>query len=825
MKTSILSLAIRMLAAIVIVAAYVTARAQTPVTGWGLEGDNQGGTTLTDNGGGNFTINVNVTGNMEARANLPVPISLINVGDTIMVSGTFTFTNGSLNNQAFRMALLNTNGMNAGTLSGGVWSTTTETNWLGYIIDFGAGGQADVAGRSGGTSKAWDSTSGDYYNLGGYNTKQSGAVSLPSEPNVVAGTYYFSMSVQLVSPNFVTVSYSLTNGSFSDIYTITNVGTLFDDGNLSAGLGLGRAQTVSTTTFNALGFFQNPGVGSGSAPFYYSNVVVSYFNNPNTGYTNVVIDNFDPAGMGPNRYDAGKIIRVWTNWFGGAWVTNTWNSTDDANGNPASGSLEILANWANGSQFVVWNQANGGINPPIPGLNMQEFSCDVQFDPSSATTTNNGIGIFGHLQVGMEDSSGNFQIFSNNYSTAGSGITGVDVRSSSNGWFHINFPINAFAFPYETSISNIAFKIDGNWYTPNLTTGTTTLRVDNVKFLELNSVVGVPINNPPPTIAISPATSGLRVFGEVNARFAREEIATVNQSESWYNGSFPVSYSFTLTNMPAITAGMQVQIWLIPLNSIPSTDTTAPYNDTSVDSTATNAFALVINNTLTGTNNNYGATVLYKTNAPGVSLNPGAAIPVVNLATNFSATVFSAASGNGTWTLTFTDNTHGSVTGPGLSPVFFTMAAGDAALFASPLVAYFGIQPNGTLAVGNSVDFLKIAIANGSGNINDDFTQDSSLNPVWNVVGTANVGGVWLAPQGSAYWINWTTPANGFDVEVNSSLTDTDNWINPASYVGYEPGPLTETLEATKIWTLISTDELPPGATNAFFRLHKPANY
>jgi hypothetical protein len=295
---------------------------------------------------------------------------------------------------------------------------------------------------------------------------------------------------------------------------------------------------------------------------------------------------------------------------------------------------------------------------------------------------------------------------------------------------------------------------------------------------------------------------------------------------SWYNGSFPVSYSFTVANMPAINAGMQVQLWLVPLNSVSSNDVSNPYGDDDIDSNATNALALVINDTLTGTNNNYGETLLYKTNAPGASLNPGAAAPVVNLATNFSTTVQNASSGNGTWTLVFTDNSDGYITGPGLSQVPFSMSPSDAALFNSPMVAYFGIQPNGLLAIGDFVDFLNITINNGANSINDNFAAGTGLGNWTTVGGIAYSNGVWQVPPGSAYWIDWTTPADGFDVEVNSSLSTAadNNWINPAYYDSDYATNLVEIVEGGNIWTLLSTNDLPE-TTNAFFRLHNPPNY
>ena len=59
--------------------------------------------------------------------------------------------------------------------------------------------------------------------------------------------------------------------------------------------------------------------------------------------TTNVIDPFNPSGAGGHSYSAGQIGKVWTNWFGGAFQSLTWDSTSDGNTNPASGSMKITA--------------------------------------------------------------------------------------------------------------------------------------------------------------------------------------------------------------------------------------------------------------------------------------------------------------------------------------------------------------------------------------------------------------------------------------------------------------------------------------------------
>jgi hypothetical protein len=162
--------------------------------------------------------------------------------------------------------------------------------------------------------------------------------------------------------------------------------------------------------------------------------------------------------------------------------------------------------------------------------------------------------------------------------------------------------------------------------------------------------------------------------------------------------------------------------------------------------------------------------------------------------------------------------------------VNFNIPAGVSAQFANPLVACFGIQPNSAIGVGQYVDFLNITITNGYGFVlNDNFASGMGN---WTVLG-GDAGGVWDVTPDSAYWLNWINSA-GYDVEVNSDLTAANNWINPAFYdgnptgypgMGYDNGLLTETWEGTKIWTLISTNDWPGGATRTFFRLSNSPIY
>jgi hypothetical protein len=533
---------------------------------------------------------------------------------------------------------------------------------------------------------------------------------------------------------------------------------------------------------------------------------------------NYYIDQFNSFGYGPtnhyvntNNYNTGGIIYLWTNWFGNAWVTNTWDSSSDANGNANSGSMKITANFP--GQYVVFDGFNG-INPPLNALTngLTSFQCDVRFDPSSATYVNNGTGVtnYGHLQFGTRN--GNSQDF---FSPA------IEIPVGTTNWVHVNIPISINTDPNLIAINDVLIKIDGGWYTPNLTGGST-LWVDNIKFVGPATVV-VP---PPPSLTIQPAKPGLRIFaGSSVNTYDRAEVATVDQSQSWIGGSYPVSYSFTLLDYPANIG--QTHIFLVPINTaLPN----APYNNEYVEYQASNTLWMVLSPGGGGVT----ASVQWKTNLPNA--NP-----------NQTALMITNSTAVGTWTLKFTSASAGTLTAPGASPVAFTIADPNvAADFANPVVAYFGLQPNSSAGMGQYEDWASISVTGVAGaNENDSFTTDTSFNSgLWNI-NTLTVAlntCVQLVTTNTPYWVNWTLPAVNYALGTSTTVnaptannTPVNGWVVPEYYNGYNGSPTGNDLpgqanQGSKTWVLIPSICLPTVdgsqggvlSPNAFFRLFSP---
>jgi glucuronoarabinoxylan endo-1,4-beta-xylanase len=190
--------------------------------------------------------------------------------------------------------------------------------------------------------------------------------------------------------------------------------------------------------------------------------------------TTYLVDAFDPAGTGGFSYSGGQIGSVWGNWFGGAFQALSWDSASDASNNPGSGSLKITNYFSGGNdQFTVFNGFNA-ISPPLLGIQYTNFECDVRFDPVSATATNGGVAIFGHLQFGTSTASYGQAYFGGpNY--------GIDIAATNTNWVHISIPIDAVTYTNLQDISSVLIHVYGPYYTA--LSGSYVLWVDNIKFV------------------------------------------------------------------------------------------------------------------------------------------------------------------------------------------------------------------------------------------------------------------------------------------------------------------------------------------------------
>lgn len=532
-----------------------------------------------------------------------------------------------------------------------------------------------------------------------------------------------------------------------------------------------------------------------------------------------VIDQFNPLSYGPtniyvgtNDYSLGQITNIWGNWFGSAFTNLVWDSTSDAQNNPHSGAMMITGFFP--GQYCVTNlgtAAKGlGIVPPITnGYALQNFQCDVRFDPSSCVTSNGNTAIYGHLQFGVP------------IGTTGQDVIGsLEVAVGNTNWVHVNIPLSEASDANLANITGVFFKIDGNYYTHSALNGTNILWVDNIQITALS---GAPSAPPAPVAAIQKAIPALRIFaGSIVNSYDRAEVATTDGSQSWIGGSYPVSYSFTLLSYPNNNIN-QTHIFLVP-TSASLLNGNAVYGNEYIEYQAANALWLDLQPNGAG---RVTASVLWKTNAQNA--NP-----------NQTALVFTNSTAIGTWTLTFTDANHGSVTAPGTtvtptnaSPVPFTITNGTVATdFANPLVAYFGLQPNSSAGEGLYEDWASIQVTGVAGiQEHEDFTKEGGdFDPTAHTSPSGQFRNDSSAKSGlgsgalsvypvfivrinlDQYWVNWTLPAINFALGTTTNLLQTPPWINPAYYSGYfdETAPRGNPAQlGTKDWVLLPSDDLP----------------
>lgn len=510
--------------------------------------------------------------------------------------------------------------------------------------------------------------------------------------------------------------------------------------------------------------------------------------------TNFVVNEFNSGNEVTNSAGFNGSANGWGNWFGSGLVSSEWDPTQDSGGSPHSGSMKVTAN--NTDQYLLFD---GFFTFSVQGYPLGVFTnlqFDIRYDASSAIRTNGNSLDFGFVQIGAwspgynQDYFGGFQIPATN----GAGQPNTN-------WVRINIPIDSNTDNNLTNITDLIFHVYHPGYGNQNMTGNSIYWVDNLQFTGPSSVT-----TPVPVMSIQKATPGLRIFEPGTITYQRNELATVDQQQSWIGAGGPVSYSFTLANYNPNIA--QVHLELIPV----SASSVAMYNNIFVDYNASNMVWLIIN-PLAG--NQVTASIQWKTGLPGN--NP-----------NHTDLVITNSTAVGTWTLTFSSALSGTLTAPGASPVPFTLSDPSAATdFANPLVAYYGTQPNTSSGIGQYIDYKHISVSGVAGaNFSDDFTTDSALDTsIWSPT-TTGASAIWLVTANDApFWLTWTTPAFGYDLGTKADLSDTNMpWYNPGYFAGYGDNPIVGQV-GTTVWALIPNDCLPGGPTNAFFLLQNPPQY
>ena len=262
-------------------------------------------------------------------------------------------------------------------------------------------------------------------------------------------------------------------------------------------------------------------------------------------------------------------------------------------------------------------------------------------------------------------------------------------------------------------------------------------------------------------------------------------------------GAYPVSYSCTIAQFPDAVkhAGFEAHMYLVNGDTATAGDQTSG----SPDWGAPDLLIFRLENVAAG---GVLAQVQWKTNYPASN------------ATNVPVRV-NAPSALGTWTLTFTDSTHGSLTGPGITNQDFTLPADVVANNFSPSTSFlqFGMfkadGPNDGHNNGAYGTFSEVKFTGAAGAAFDDNFSGATLTNkyAWR---TTSPSAVQYIPPGTAWVVDWTIPATGFSPVMASSVNGP--W-NPAAF--------SRTYRSLSKMIGLVPQSLLPAGNSAFFRLIK----
>jgi hypothetical protein len=485
------------------------------------------------------------------------------------------------------------------------------------------------------------------------------------------------------------------------------------------------------------------------------------------------------------------------NWWGGAARTVEFDPTQDGKGDTNSGSIKISVTYDNtlGDNQYSEGMSLSGHNSYnreriIRTADYQALEFDLLFDTNSTLSTNiintqsdNGLAI----NLGLNTP--NFDFFTIPNSRQPKVV--ADGQ-----WHHVSIPLD----PSWGDIAAIVFK---KWEPSGAgaPSGTMNYWVDNFRFIPSSAPL------PPPKLNLTTAVPGLNLFySQANGQYQRQGVRVrAADFYNWIGSPVPVTYSFNIADFPNGTTNRspQAHIFLAP-------DTGG---GTAPDYSDPNAILLEIH----ATTNNLGtggfATFRYKTNQPngnsmlftGPNTNN---LPVGSLASLATPSV------RGTWSLTFSNDTNVTLTGPGNVSTNFNMPAPSAQMFlaSGSMGVYFGSQPNDVSMVGRSVTFSNITVTAGTDVVvNDSFTNAPLDTTVFQIRSDSGGAGTMVVNETPAYWLSWGLPDNDFVLYASTNLNSpaftlaTTNFNNGG---------------ATK--QMLITPSTVTNAQNAFFFLAKP---
>ncbi len=489
----------------------------------------------------------------------------------------------------------------------------------------------------------------------------------------------------------------------------------------------------------------------GTAP-YTADVIFYIDNLVITAFENPLI-----AGTFVNETEAG-------NWMGAGLATTSF-STKDAEGASGSGSLKIEAAYT--SDNAGWQESFALFDLPFSPSRYTYASFDVYIENPNNLT---GFGIM--------------NLFTKGWGSLG----GINFNTNHVAkWTHFEIALPSTV----TSADGLRFQFGGGM------TNTLIYYLDNVRIYK-------PVT--PPSIGLHKAgPAGVQVTMDDNAsQWQRDAISTPADASAgsffWSYKEYPVSYSFTLSDFPSPgieRRGFEAHMYLVNGDTVPNNELSGAADWNAADI----LIMRIVNRT-----NDVLCTVDWKTNLAGANPLTNALYHPVSVA---------APSGIGTWTLTFNNLTNATVTGPGITATNFDLPEEAVYQNFSPSSSFiqFGTFKNDGDNDGHnnqrSATFSRLQYTGSGFPFDDSFDGPTLTNKyVWRAT---RASAVTFVPPGTAWWVNWTLPADNFTVESASDVAGP-----------YSAASVTNTFQrGATMFGAVPLDALPD-TNKVFFRLSGP---
>jgi hypothetical protein len=493
-----------------------------------------------------------------------------------------------------------------------------------------------------------------------------------------------------------------------------------------------------------------------------------------------------------NQFDDGAGAGLWAYNYGNTTCTIEFDPNEDRGPGAMPGAMKVtipfdLCNGFNQSDFEKV------LADTLDLTKYSKLHFSVKVDPSSSHLSDWGAGALGNLRPHIRLSSWGGDV---DMSTPNS--QWVDV-SAYGGWVDYAMDINQ-TDNLGTKVATGILGIDiwsgwGSCDAPVGHTNTVVFWMDNIWF-EYNTNTAPP---PPPMMGLAKAgPMGVQIAMDNDGdQWQRNAITTPDATGPYLwasQGVYPVTYSCTITNFPdaGVHPGFEAHMYLV------NGDTSGSGNvlNGATDWNSPDIFIFRLENVDTG---GVRAQIQWKTNYPASN------------ATNIPVIV-DGATALGTWSVTFTDATNGTLSGPGITSTNFTLPE-DAVLnnFSSgSSYIQFGMFKNDGANDGHNNQiygtFSRVSFNGVAAPFDDNFDDATLTNTyAWRKTSATAVQHI---PAGTAWALDWTLPATGFNVETAAAINGP--W-NPASLItSYQGGGFAHALVAQSAL---------PGENASYFRL------